>query len=65
MEEFLDIGSSEIAKKLFLSGEVKPHPMYYNALVAAEQERDVFSFDRAEKAELKGVYMDIMAEIGG
>ena len=61
VEEFLDIGSSEIAKRLFLSGEVKPHPMYYYALVAAEQGRDVFSFDRAEKAELKEVYSDIIA----
>ena len=63
VEVFQSLGSREITKRLFLSGEIKPHTMFFYALVAAEQDRNIFSLDRAEKAELRTEYADILAEI--
>ena len=61
--QFRLLGAVEVTKRLFRKGLVNPHVMYFHALVAAEQDRDIFSFDRVEKAELKVEFADILAEI--
>lgn len=60
--QFRSLGAVAITRKLFEQGVVKPHVMYFHALVAAEQDRGIFTFDRFEKAELKVEYTDIVAE---
>ena len=63
-EQFFQLGAVEATKRMFIANEMSPHIMYFYALVAAEQKRHIFSFDAAEKAELKIEYQDIVAEIG-
>jgi len=64
INQFKELGAIAITKKLLLTGTIDPHIMYFHALVAAEQDRGIFSFDRAEKSELKIEYADIMDEVG-
>ncbi len=62
VEQFLQVGAVEAIKRMYLTGEVKPHIMLFHALKAAEQDRNIFSFDSSEKIELKLEYHEILAE---
>ncbi len=60
---FRALGAIEATKRIFLAGELTPHQMYFYAPVAAEQDRDISSFDLAEKRELKIQYAELMMDL--
>jgi len=60
VETFRQTGAFESARRILHSGEMKPHILLYQALVGAEQNRNIFSFDPTEKLELKTEYQEIL-----
>jgi len=63
VNELRKVGALEAVRRTILTGEMKPHIMYYWCLNAALQDRGIFSFDDQEKAEMKMEFRDLLDEI--